>query len=178
MSLLIAERYTRALFQTCQKISKCDVVRRDLNLISQCINHSDEFSCFLKSAIVSPDKKQALMKKIFEKKIDDTTYRFLCFLIHKNRLDILPLIRGIYEDLDRSAKGVLKAKITSDDELDPKQSNKIIKRLKSRWNKDVEPDYVVDKNMIGGVRIQQGDTIYDYSIKSQLDRFYKKLMKV
>ena len=61
--------------------------------------------------------------------------------------------------------------------LNNNQVIEISKHLKSRLNKNIEPTVLNDPSLLGGIKIQEGDTIYDYSLRTQLEQFKKNLIK-
>ena len=53
-------------------------------------------------------------------------------------------------------------------ELDDAQKEKLRQKLESHTGKRVEIEYVIDKTLIGGMRIVQSDRLIDDSIKQKL----------
>jgi F-type H+-transporting ATPase subunit delta len=63
---------------------------------------------------------------------------------------------------------VEQAIITSATALSKQQGQALIAPLEARFNKKIEPQYAVDPELIGGVKIVVGDAVIDASVRGQL----------
>jgi len=176
MSYSIAKRYTQALFDLSCETNACEPVSSDLKKIQKLINESDEFTTFLHNPVIPLEKRQTILKDIFKNKVNALTHRFIFFLNVKNRLELLGNICQVFEQLYLNVNRVLRVKITSSMTLNSSQVNEISKHLKLRLKKNIEPTVFNDPSILGGIKIQEGDTIYDYSLSTQLGQFKKNLI--
>lgn len=177
MSYSITKRYTQALFNLSQETKKLDAVYQDLKKIKELINKSKELESFLSNPTITTAQRKNICSKIFKSKIDQLTFKFINFLEHKNRLDYLKNICNAFEATYLDAKNVLKVQIISSVALSKPQVREIQKLFGARLNKDIETEVDVDPTLLGGIKIQDGDTVYDYSIATQLEKFRRKLVK-
>lgn len=177
MSYSIAKRYAQALFDLSGEASECNAVARDLKMIQDLIAGSDQFTTFLHNPVIPIEKRQKIVESIFKNKVSALTLKFIEFLNVKNRLNSIEDICQVFEQLHLDANGVLRVKITSSTTLNKNQVKEISKHLKSRLDKDIEPYLSEDPSLLGGLKIQEGDTIYDFSIRTQLEQFKKNLIK-
>ena len=171
MSYMIAQRYAQALFDLSQERANLTAVYHDLQKISDLVNRSVDLKHFLDNPVIATEKSQAVLQEIFHGKIDALTFKFLLFLGQKDRLRHLPSICAIFSDLYEHAKGILRTKWTSSVELSAKDVHETTDYLKRKFNKDVIAEQEVDPGFLGGIKIQAGDTIYDYTLRTQLKKF-------
>ncbi|MBI3617542.1 MAG: ATP synthase F1 subunit delta [Candidatus Omnitrophica bacterium] len=171
MSYRIAQRYAQALFDLSQERSNLTAVHHDLRKISDLVNRSADLKHFLADPVIAMEKSQAVLQEMFHGKIDALTFKFLLFLGQKNRLGHLPSICAIFSDLYEHAKGILRTKWTSSVELSAKDVDDLSGYLKKKFNKDVIAEQQVDPGSLGGIKVQAGDTVYDYTLRTQLKRF-------
>lgn len=171
MSYRIAQRYAQALFDLSQERSKLTAVHHDLQEISGLVNRSADLKHFLADPVIATEKSQAVLQEIFHGKIDALTFKFLLFLGQKNRLGHLPSICAIFSDLYEHAKGILRTKWTSSVELSAKDVHDTTSYLKGKFNKDIVAKHEIDPGALGGIKIQVGDTVYDYTLRTQLKKF-------
>jgi len=176
MSYSITKRYTQAFFGLSQETKKRDAVYRDLKKINELISKSRDLEDFLSNPTVATQKRKDILTKIFKNKVDDLTYQFINFLEHKKRLNYLKDICSAFEAFYLDAKNILKVRITSSIVLNDHQIQEIQKHLSARLKKDIEPQVDIDSAMLGGIKIQDGNTIYDYSIRTQLEEFRRNLV--
>jgi len=173
----IAKRYAQALFDLSCETNECDLVSQDLSKIKILINESDEFASFLHNPVIPSEKRQIILENILKNTVNTLTRKFIFFLNVKNRLSLLKDICQVFEQLHLDANGILRVKITSITTLNNNQVKEISKHLKSRLKKDIEPHLYSDPSLLGGIKIQEGDTIYDHSLRAQLEQFRKNLIK-
>ena len=56
-------------------------------------------------------------------------------------------------------------------ELSTKDVDDLSGYLKKKFNKDVIAEQEVDPGSLGGIKVQIGDTVYDYTLRTQLKKF-------
>lgn len=172
MSAAIVQRYAQALFEVGEELSKIEVLHHDFQKIGHLIEQSSDLADFFKNPVVTVEKRQAILKDIFYGKIDALTYKFVLFLEAKKRLAHLKSICSFFDRLHARRRGTVKAKWSSSVELSPHDVHALTEYLKSKFDsKEVEASRHVDPNMLGGIKIQVGDTIYDYTLQAQLKKF-------
>ncbi len=178
MSYSIAKRYAKALFDLSCETKECEAVSCDLLKIQNLINESEEFVNFLNNPVIPLKIRQSILKDILKNKVTTLSQKFILFLNFKNRLNLLGDVCQIFENLYLELSEVLRVKITSSMTLNDDQVTEISKYLKLRLKKNIEPQVFHDPSILGGIRIQDGDTIYDYSLSTQLEQFKKNLIKM
>jgi len=102
---------------------------------------------------------------------------FVRLLIENGRLDLLPEIRDLYEELKNEREGVVDAVITTAYPLDSRQLAALVSELEIRSRRKVKAQVKVDAGLIGGVRMQVGDEVIDGSVRGRLAAMAAALMK-
>lgn len=176
MSQRIAQRYAQALFEVSRESRKLDITHRDLKMIDQTLAQSRDLARFLENPIIPSEKRQAVLKEIFHGKIDALTYRFILFLETKRRLRHLKFLCACWERLYAEARGILKTQWTTSTDLTENDIHAVTHYLKTKFQKDIESQRKVDERLLGGIKIQIGDTVYDYSLKAQLKKFQQAVI--
>ena len=72
-------------------------------------------------------------------------------------------------------KGLVIAKVQSAVELNDKQKNAILTKLEKITGKEIELRCTVDPQLIGGMKILIGDTLYEGTVRAKLDGLKNKL---
>ena len=173
----IAKRYAQALFEASQEADQGEYVQKDLKKILQRIDDTREFEEFLENPAIPAHVRQSIIDQIFKKSACELCYRFIRFLEHKKRLNLLKGICRAFESLYLENKGVRQITVASAVTLTEHQIKELSSHLKLRLKKDVELFARVDPAMLAGIRIYDGDTIYDYSAKTMLEQFRKNFIK-
>jgi F-type H+-transporting ATPase subunit delta len=118
-----------------------------------------------------------IINHIFKVGFDVLTHQFILFLSEKNRLNILKDICDVFEQTYLDSHNILKITITSSIALNDRQTVDIAEQLRRKFGKEIEMSATVDPSLIGGIKIRQGNTIFDYSFNAQLERFRANLIK-
>lgn len=85
------------------------------------------------------------------------------------RISILPQICQLFEQLKAQYEGILEAKIVSAFALEGKQLNKLIKDLEQKFKHKIEAKISIDPELIGGVKVEIGDEVFDASVRGKLE---------
>jgi F-type H+-transporting ATPase subunit delta len=100
---------------------------------------------------------------------------FIAVLIDQDRISLLPEIAKQLEiELNRRI-GRVDALIISAREMSPDQRASLLDELSRLTGKIVLPHYAMDATLIGGVTVRVGSTIYDGSVRGQLQRLRQQL---
>ena len=67
------------------------------------------------------------------------------------------------------------ATIESASELSPWISTKLVANLKRKYGNELTTEFVVNPNLIGGMRIRVGSDVWDGSVRNRLQRLQQQL---
>lgn len=172
---VVASRYAKALLDVLYP-ARAEMGREQLVKFSSLLERESEARLILENPTVSTEKRKDLLNKIGDAlPLDPPIRNFLGLLIEKNRLDVLGEIVSTYDALLDDKLGVVRAHVTSALELDSAQREKVAAKLQALTGKKIRMDVAVDPSLIGGLVAQVGSTIYDGSIRQQLETFRNSL---
>lgn len=172
---VVASRYAKALLDVLYP-ARAEMGRQQLVKFSSLLERESEARLILENPTVSTEKRKDLLNKIGDAlPLDPPMRNFLGLLIEKNRLDVLGEIVSTYDALLDDKLGVVRAHVTSALELDSAQREKVAAKLQALTGKKIRMDVAVDPSLIGGLVAQVGSTIYDGSIRQQLETFRNSL---
>ncbi len=178
MTNLLSSRYAQAYFDFCLEKNHLEAAHQDLQFLKDAIEKSLELRQFLGDPIVSDEKRQEMLRKVFSPKLHKDTLNFVLFVAHKKRSAILKAMCDSFEQLYTRHKAIMPVKITSNTVLSKSQTDDITSQIKTRFKKDVKVNAVVDAGLLGGMKIQIDDKIYDLSLKTQLQKFKEQLIRI
>ncbi len=173
----ISTRYANALMELATEKNILEQVADDMQLVFNGIASSKELRTILKSPVISPEKKEAILNGIFQDKIGDVSNNFIQFIVKKNREDIIYDILKRFKELYNIKTNRVEAYIKSSVELTDEQKKQLQSSLEKFTKKEVIPFYSIDESIIGGFVVKINDTVLDSSIKQQLNRLRKKLFE-
>ena len=170
---IVAGRYARALYDGAVSDGAVDRVDADVSLLDSSLRASPELGRFFVSPIVSRDRKMKVTEALFEERVCNTTVRFLRLLVSKRREHLLGAVLGSYRGLRDAQLGILEAHATVALEATDADQEGLGAALKAHFGKDVPLTVDVDGDLVGGVLIQVGDTVYDGSVAGRLKSLRK-----
>ncbi len=173
----IAHRYANAMYEAAREANKLDQLIADIHIIDQALSASRDLLLFFKSPILSSDIKSKIFEDIFQGKIDEYTINVLRFLLKLHREKIIKEIIHEFYIIQRKEENIQLARVTSAVDLTDSQKEKLNGVLSAVSRKRVEVGYVIDTSIRGGLVVRIEDTVYDGSIKRQLERIHKRFIE-
>ncbi len=165
----VAHRYAEGLMEMAVEQKNVDAIAEDLEKLRQMISESRELLLFLKSPVIDKARKQAIFRSLFEGKLDPATVRLLDVLAEKGRENILQDIIVQFFALQDERQGVVPVEVKTATAFLPDQTSTLQKKLESVTKKKVRIAFSLDKQLKGGFVARVGDTVFDGSIKRQLE---------
>jgi len=179
MLSVVASRYARALVDVVLAPgSGADPaqVLSGLRLADETIKGSDVLRTALASPAVSPTRKYAVMKKLLEPMgLPEKVRNFVYVVVNHRRVGEFSSIVDGFEQLLDERMGLVAAEVRSAKELTDSQRSAIEAQVSRLAGKKAKLKFSTDPALIGGVVARVGSTVYDGSVRGQLDRLRTKL---
>ena len=171
-----SERYSRALFEVCKESNELDKVESDVKNFLIILNSSSDIKNFIKNPFQNFDQNSDVVNLLSDKlKFSKNLKNFLFLLIKKRRIFFAKKIFESFIKLCSKKRGELKASLISSKDLSQSELETIGKDLSEAIGSNLKFDYKVDKELIGGLKLQLGSFMIDTSIKNKLKN-YEKIM--
>jgi F-type H+-transporting ATPase subunit delta len=173
----IAKRYAKALVQLAEEKNSVDKTKADLALFTGAVDALPALQRLFSSPVFTPENKKAVIQELAAKLgMQTTTQRFVEHLAETGRIRY---VRDMYEAFleilaERTNRAM--ARLTTAAAINPADLAEIKKKLEALTGKQVDIDTEVDASLIGGAKAQIGSTVYDGSIKNQLNKMRSQLM--
>lgn len=157
---------------------KAEAGLEQLQRFASWLNEEPDARRLLENPTMSGDRRSRLLKEIgsaleFERRISN----FIRILVDKNRLELLDEIIDAYRKLLDDRLGIVRAVVTGARPLDASQQKELATKLAEQTGKQVRMELAVDTSLIGGVVAQVGSTIYDGSVRTQLQSFKSRIIE-
>ncbi len=167
----LTQRYASALVDVAVERGTAPQVKKELAAFVGLLGESADLGNFLSSPAVERASKQAVIEKLVARLGASEPLRNFLFVVVDNRRSLLlPDIQEAFEELLNARLGVAEAQVASVEELSAQQKAELTRVLEGLTRKRVEARYELDPALIGGARVRIGSTIYDGSVREQLNR--------
>jgi F-type H+-transporting ATPase subunit delta len=100
----------------------------------------------------------------------------LQMLAENRRLEALPAIRDMFDQLKAEREGAIDATIESAFPLEGAELSALVADLERRFKRKIRPQVSIDKELIGGAKISVGDQVIDGTVRGKLDAMNAGLM--
>ncbi len=173
----ILKRYAASFIDAMIEKKLLDVITSDFRLIISAADSSRELKLMIESPIIKPHVKVSILLEIFDGKINKETVNFIKFLSVKGRENLLIEIAKRFIELRDEKLGILEVGVKTAFNLTEDQKENLKDNLEKYLDKKVRFIFSVDSELVGGFIAKAGDTVYDASIKHQLENLKKQFMR-
>ncbi len=172
----IANRYARALADVSFRLEQHEKVERELTDFERLLSGNRELFLFYTNPAIPVSRKKAATAVILERlQVTSLTSNFISILIDRHRIGYFSEIQRAYQAAVNERLGVIQASITTASEMDQQALNGLETSLGRLTGKKVLLKSEIDQDLIGGVVARIGDTIYDGSVRQQLNLIKSRL---
>ena len=166
----IAKRYARAFFDIAAEEGTYETLYDELSRFASVVEKNEGLKEFLANPIFDQTEKRAVVDQIIGKVgISPLTANFLRLLTDKRRIGVLSEVEDCYRELMDSALSKARVRVRTAYPLSDELSGRLRGKLEQMTGKKVEMTVEEDAGLLGGIVVQVGDTLYDGSVRTQLN---------
>lgn len=173
----LSRRYSKALFQLAREIGAEEEIGHEIERFYAVYSGSELQQVLTNPAFNLETRKKILLQVVGALQLSSLTVRFLSLLLDRDRLAHLPGIVSRYRRLLNESKGRIEAKAVSASELEAAAVERLRQRLGELSGKEVVLQKEIDPELLGGLLIELGGTIYDGSVRTQLDKMKQRIAR-
>jgi F-type H+-transporting ATPase subunit delta len=172
----VANRYAHAIFESAQQQNILAEVGSDLLELKKVLASNDEFFALLSAPKISSNRKKELVAQILTG-AQPILVNMIQFLIEKKRLNELSAVADQFQALAAAAQGTADAKVYSTRELTAEERAEVSAAFAKLVGKEqLNITNIIDASLIGGVRVQIGNYIFDSTVASKLEGLKRVLV--
>jgi len=179
MLSVVSARYARALVDVVTAPgSKADPVQAlsQLRAVQELIHGSATLQNALASPAVAPSRKRAVMRRLMEPMgVLENVRNFVYVVIDHRRAHDFASIVDAFETLLDERLGFVAAEVRSATPLTDAQRATLETQVSRLAGKKAKLKFSSDATLIGGVVARVGSTVYDGSVRGQLERLRTRL---
>ena len=172
----VVRRYAATLLDAAEETNVLDTVRKDVQGLLETLSNSQELNEFLSNPLISPEVRDRALVAIFDGKVQMLTRNFLSLVAQRRRANSLVPILSAFTEMVEEREGTLSAEVVSAVELDAEQQKRLAERLAVYTGKQIRLHARVDSTLRGGLVARVGDTVFDGSLNTHLERLRRRLV--
>jgi F-type H+-transporting ATPase subunit delta len=172
----VARRYASALADVALERDEAKDVQQELREWSELLEANANLQEVFRNPTIPLEKKRAVLSKLIERaKPRSITANFLKVLLQNQRLTELAAINRKLADILDERAGMIAAKVTTARPVPESSQETLRERLASLTRKKVRVDFEQDPELIGGLVTRIGSTVYDGSVRNNLQQIKEKM---
>ncbi len=174
----VKSRYARALVDVVfDRKMVPGRVREQLQSILDTMNASLDLRRVWENPAVPAEQKEKLLDAICAKLAVDTIVRnFIAVLIRHQRIIMLGAIVAQFESELNTRLGIAEAEVTSARQLGPDERQALESQIARITGKQVRAKYSTNEALLGGAVVRVGSTVYDGSVRGQIEKLKEVLV--
>lgn len=173
-----ATRYAKALLDVAVQESDPAVIERDLASITEAMKQHEELRRVMTSPGTPPSARVNIVNALTARAgVQPPVAKLLTMLAERGRLELLPDMLDVYRERLLAHSNVVRATVTSAAPLSADKVQQLAASLGGLTGKKIQLETRVDPSIIGGVVTRIGSTVYDGSIRTQLQKMRQQLVQ-
>lgn len=160
--------YAEALFTLAVEENAVEEFLDSLVTLKQLFDENPDYIEFLNSPAIPLGERTASIDEAFDGKMPQYVVSFIKVLCENGKMRTILLCIDEFETLARAFSNRAIATVYSAVELSDEQKDAVCKKLEAITNKRIDPIYIIDESLIGGMKIEVDGKTFDGSIKHRL----------
>ncbi len=174
--LAVAKRYAVALFQIAKEQNLLDQMEEELRTVKEVFTKDHGLLSFLEHPKVTSAAKKTLIVNAFSG-LSKPVQNALQLMIERHRSEAIVATVDEFIELANEAKSVADATVYSVRPLTDAEKEAVSTTFAAKiGKKSLRITNIADSNLLGGIKVRIGNTIYDGSISGKLERLSKQLL--
>lgn len=174
---IVARKYAETLFDLGIREGSPEVYGDALRSVADLLDSEPRFRLFLETPRIDDASKKALVREVFGSELPKHVVNFVLVTIDKRRQRLLREISGQYAALLDEHLGREHVEVTVARPVDEATNGMIAERLSVVLGKKAIPHVRVKPDILGGLIVRTGDTIYDGSLRRRLEGMRTRMLK-
>ena len=175
---VIADRYAEALADVSFRLGQHQVVERELEQFGQLLDGHRELSAFYEDPAVGAARKRAATSQLLARLgFCKTAGNFIHVLVERNRMGHFNEVLQAFRQAVRDRLGIVEVGVTTSTEISQALREQLSRAMEQVSGKRVQLRFRIDPQILGGVIARVGDTIYDGSVRQQLQQMKERLSR-
>jgi len=169
-------KYARALLEVAAESGITDEVRRGFEGFREAFGIHQELREVLFSPGIPLAAKQGIVGEVARKMgLADCLINFLFVILERSRLHLLDEFAEAYQELLDEQAGIERIDVEASHPLQTVELERLKEAMSDITGKTIKLSFEVDETLLGGVRLQVGSTVYDGTIRTQLEELRRQL---
>ena len=171
------KKYADALLTVSKELNCIPQTGNSLQIIEQLVKQEKVFRAFFYTQRIEPVEKVNILKAVLGDLINPAVFEFFALLAGRNEYQMFMLVATVYAKLQKELLNQIDVTAYSIEGIDKDIISTIVRGIEKLTGKKVEIRTQSDKELIGGLKLRVGNTIFDGTIANQMAKMKKVLLQ-
>jgi F-type H+-transporting ATPase subunit delta len=169
--------YAEALLGAAEKAGRTEALLEEFDsLLADVLDPFPNLETVLASALISHEEKSGILDRTLGTQASAMLLNFLKVVSRHGRLDCLRAIHRQAHELYDQMRGRVRVRVSTATPLATELARRVGDQLRQLLRVEPILEHFVDPDLIGGIVVRVGDTVYDGSIANQLKNLRQQMM--
>ena len=173
MATAAAKRYAKAVFEVATEQGQVDDWGSRLVKVRDLLSNP-QVSAVLTNPTIPLNLRMELVSAA-PHELDPEATNLARLLIESNRVEDVEAVVEAFDTLADDAAVRVRATVTTAVELSDAERDHVTRQLSDRLGKEVSMRVIVDRRILGGLKLQYGDRLIDASVATKLQQLRRRL---
>ena len=173
----VAKNYAETLFELARREESLESYGQALDTVAELIGQDSTFRAFLETPRIDDEDKKNVVRSAFGNALPKHVVNFVMVTIDKRRQRLLQSISSAYNLLLDAHMGREHVEVTVARQVDDSTKQMIAEGLSKALGKVAIPHIRVKPEILGGLLVRTGDTIYDGSVRRRLEGMRRRMLQ-
>jgi F-type H+-transporting ATPase subunit delta len=173
---MVARRYATALADVVTARGEAQEVQKELAAWAEMVQSNEQLLEVFRNPTIPYEQKRKVLSTLIDRaRVRPTTANFLQVLLQNQRLAELGEVNKRFAQILDERSGVVSAEVTTARPVAQSSQDALRSKLTAMTGKNVRLSFTTDEELIGGIVTRIGSTIYDGSVRNQLQQVRERL---
>jgi F-type H+-transporting ATPase subunit delta len=173
---MVARRYATALADVVTARGEAQEVKEELAAWAEMMQSNGQLLEVFRNPTIPYEQKRKVLDALIDRsRVRPATSNFLQVLLQNHRLAELSEVNKRFAQILDERSGVVSAEVTTARPVAQSSQEALRTKLTAMTGKSVRLSFTTDEELIGGIVTRIGSTIYDGSVRNQLQQVRERL---
>ena len=172
----VARNYAEALFDLARREGQLEEYGYALESVARVFAENPDAKLFLETPRIDASDKKRVLKEVFVEVVPRHVLNFLRVTVDKRRQRLLGEIATAYQDLLDRHLGRSHVEVTVARPWGEQDVEELAAKLSALLGTQAVPHVRVKPEILGGIVLRAGDTVYDGSLRRRLSGLRRSLL--
>ena len=153
-------------------------IKNALTVLVSVIKKDSTVNAFVRSKSTNVDKKISVFQSALGEVFDHRLLDIVTIMLENDDIALLEDVTKRFLSITKNRLNIAHVEVVSSFDMDEEYQSNLLKQLKEATNKEIDFNFSVDKDLIGGLKIKIDDTLFDSTLKTKLENAKLKLIGV